>query len=402
MKVIFKDNQFSFQILRLLGGATSGSADIGEVISTAQKIKEGDFESWCKEWTALAKRIENFAEECYSNGHLTSARQAYLRASNYYRTAEFYLHENPNDTRINELYNKGIHCFSYVMKLNNPVIEAVEIPYENTNLPGHFYHIDNNPRPTLVLVNGYDGTKEEFYGLAMSALERGMNFFTFEGPGQGEAVRKQHLFFRYDYENVISPVLDYLLSRNEIDPTAIVLMGESFGGYLAPRAAAFDKRVAACIANGGVYDFMGFRRPSDFSREEFFAYVRNNQEEVNAINYEEMKRNPDMRWAISHGMYVSDAKTPAEFILKTEKYYLKGIADKIKCPTLVIDTENEHFFPGQAKALYHELKCRKDFMLFTKDECAEEHCQVGAKLIAGERIFNWIEDTINNHINVGS
>lgn len=96
-------------------------------------------------------------------------------------------------------------------------------------------------------------------------------------------------------------------------------MGESFGGYLAPRAAAFDKRIAACIANGGVYDFMGFRRPSGFSREDFFAYVRNNQEEVNAVNYE-------MRWAISHGMYVSHAKTPAEYLLKTENYYLKGIA----------------------------------------------------------------------------
>lgn len=267
MKVIFKDNQFSFQILRLLGGATSGASDIGEVISTAKKIKEGDFQSWCKEWTALAKRIETFADECYSKGHLISARQAYLRASNYYRTAEFYLHENPNDPRINELYNAGINCFSYVMKLNKPAIEAVKIPYEDTTLPGHFYHIDNNPRPVLVLVNGYDGTKEEFYGLA-----------------------------------------------------------------------------------------------------------------------------------ISHGMYVSHAKTPAEYLLKTENYYLKGIAEKIKCPTLVIDTENENFFPGQAKALYDELECRKDFMLFTKEEGAEEHCQVGAKLIASQRIFNWIEDTIKNKI----
>lgn len=396
MKVIFKDNQFSFQVLRLLGGATSGASDIGEVISTANKISEGDFESWCNEWTALAKRIEAFADECYSKGHLISARQAYLRASNYYRAAEFYLHENPNDPRIDELYNAGLHCFSYVMKLNKPAIEAVKIPYENTTLPGHFYHIDNNPRPVLVLVNGYDGTKEEFYGMAMSALEHGMNFFTFEGPGQGEVVRKQHLFFRYDYEKVISPVLDYLLSRKEIDPCGIVLMGESFGGYLAPRAAAFEKRIAACIANGGVYDFMGFRRPSGFSREDFFKYVRNNPEEINAINYKEMKKSSDMKWALSHGMYVEDAKTPAEYLLKTENYYLKGIADKIKCPTLVIDTENEKFFPGQAKALYDELRCKKDFMLFTKEEGAEEHCQIGAKLIAGERIFNWIEAILNN------
>lgn len=394
MKVIFKDDQFSFQVLRLLGGAVSGASDIGEVISTANKIVEGDFESWCREWTKLAKRIHEFADKCYLEGHLVSAKGAYLRASNYYRTAEFYLHENPNDPRINELYDAGIKCFSKVMKLNKPVIEAVKIPYENTTLPGHFYYEGDEKRPVLVLVNGFDGTKEEFYGIAMSALARGMNFFTFEGPGQGEAVRSQHLFFRYDYEKVVTPVIDYLISRKEIDPNRIVLMGESFGGYLAPRAAAYEKRIAACIANGGVYDFMG-SRPSNFSREGFFEYVRNNPEEANNSMYEEMKKSSEIKWSVSNAMYVFDAKTPAECLLKTENYYLKGIADKIECPTLVIDVENEGYFKGQSKLLYDALKCKKDFMLFTKEEGAEEHCQVGAKLIAGERIFNWIETILN-------
>lgn len=396
MKVIFKDSEFSFQALRLLGSAVSGASDIGEVISTANKIKEGDFESWCSEWSALAKRIHAFADKCYSEGHLISAKQAYLRAANYYRTAEFYLHENPNDKRIDELYSAGIKCFSYVMKLNKPAIEAVKIPYENTTLPGHFYHIGNTQKPVLVVVNGYDGTKEEFYGLAMSALEHGMNFFTFEGPGQGEVIRKQHLFFRYDYEKVVTPAINYLLSRKEIDPNGIVLMGESFGGYLAPRAAAFENRIAACIANGGLYDFMGFRAPANISREDYFNYIRNNPQETNKIMYEQMKKSSEMRWAISHGMYVSNTKTPAEYMLNSENYYLKGIAEKIKCPTLVIDTENENFFKGQAKHLYDALKCKKDFLLFTAEEGAEEHCQVGAKLIASERIFNWIEIILNN------
>mgnify|MGYP000934277288 CR=1 FL=1 len=398
MKVIFKDDQFSFQVLRLLGGATSGASDIGEVISTANKILEGDFESWCTEWTKLAKRIHAFADECYSKGHLVSAKQAYLRASNYYRAAEFYLHENPNDPRIAELYNAGIECFSQVMKLNKPVIEAVKIPYENTTLPGHFYHVGDEKRPVLVLINGFDGTKEEFYGLAMSALEYGMNFFTFEGPGQGEAVCRQHLYFRYDYEKVVTPVIDYLISRKETDASSIVLMGESFGGYLAPRAAAYEKRIAACIANGGVYDFMGFRRPSNSSREDLFKYVCNNPEKIDNSMCKEMEKSSEMKWAISHGMYVFGAKTPAEFMSKTENYYLKGVAEKIECPTLVIDVENEGYFKGQAKLLYDDLKCKKNFMLFTKEEGAEEHCQVGAKLIAGERIFNWIETILNKKL----
>lgn len=398
MKVIFEDHEFSFQVLRLLGSTVYGGSDIGEVISTANKIKDGDFRSWCIEWTALAKRIHKFANECYTNGHLISAKHAYLRAANYYRTAEFYLHENPNDPRIIELYNASIECFSYVIKLNAPTIETVKIPYENTTLPGHFYHLkdDTNPKPVLVLVNGYDGTKEEFYGSAMSALEHGMNVLAFEGPGQGEVIRKQHLFFRYDYEKVISPAIDYLLSRKEVDPKGIVLMGESFGGYLAPRAAAFDTRIAACIANGGIYDFMGFRRPANISREDFFNYTRNKPEEVDKMLYKQMSSSSVVKWAISHGMYVFNAKTPAEYILKAENYHLRGIAEKIKCPTLVIDVENESFFKGQAKPLYDALKCKKDFLLFTAEEGAEEHCQVGAKLIAGERIFNWIDSILRS------
>lgn len=116
--------------------------------------------------------------------------------------------------------------------------------------------------------------------------------------------------------------------------------------------------------------------------------MRNNPEEVNNSMYEEMKKSSAIKWSISNAMYVFDAKTPAECFLKTENYYLKGTAEKIECPTLVIDTENEGYFKGQAKLLYDNLKCKKDFMLFTKEEGAEEHCQVGAKLIAGERIFN--------------
>jgi hypothetical protein len=85
--LVFKDDQFEFQLLRLLGESTSGAADIGEVICTAQRIKEGDFKSWCDEWSKTARKLHDIANDCYSNGNMVSARKAYLRASNYYRTA---------------------------------------------------------------------------------------------------------------------------------------------------------------------------------------------------------------------------------------------------------------------------------------------------------------------------
>jgi dienelactone hydrolase len=390
--LVFKDDQFAFQLFRLLGEAVYEASDIGEVISTAERIEEGNYTSWCEEWNKTA-------DESYAKGHMVSARKEYLRAANYYRTAEFYMHENPNDSKIDELYDLSFECFSQVMKLNTPVIERVEIPYEGTTLPAHYYRLRNSdePKPVLIAMTGYDGTKEEFYGLAMTALEYGMNCLTFEGPGQGEVVRKQNLFFRHDYEKVVTPVIDYLISKTEIDTKKIVLWGESLGGYLAPRAAAFENRIAVCVANGGVYDFLGgYIHDTDKTREELVNFAHSNPDKFNKAMSDEMKINSKSRWAISHGMYVFGVKTPAELVLKGDKFSLKGMAEKIQCPTLILDAENDGLLGGQAKPLYEKLLCKKDYMMFTSEEGAEFHCQVGAKLIGNERIFSWIETILQN------
>lgn len=198
MSILFKDDQFDFQVLRLLGEAVYCAADIGEVVSTSNRIKEGDYDSWCDEWTKTAERLHGIGNKAFVDGHLISAKKAYLRASNYYRAAEFFLHENPNPEKIEKLFNASTECFSKVMELNNPVIKSVMIPYEGTTLPSHYYQLNdtNEPKPVLILLTGFDGTKEEFYGLAMTALEHGMNCLAIEGPGQGEAVKKASFIFQ--------------------------------------------------------------------------------------------------------------------------------------------------------------------------------------------------------------
>jgi pimeloyl-ACP methyl ester carboxylesterase len=397
MKIVFQDPAFSFQLHRTLGYTYYGGADVEECLSTACSIKDGDFESWYAEWIETADRISGIADTCLANGDNVSAREAYLRASNYYRTAEFFLHGDPADPRILETGGKSRECFIKAGKLFSPPFEVVEIPYEGTTLPGYFFRVDDSdtPRPTLILQTGYDGTAEEsYFGGCAAANRRGYNCLVFEGPGQGAVIREQNLHFRPDWENVVTPVVDYALTRPEVDPDRIALMGVSFGGYLAPRAAAYEHRIAACIANGGVFDaFEGmaanYPGPPDALKE----YIIKNPLDFDDMMMAEAESNTKLRWAMEQGMWTFGLTSPSEWMLAYVNYTMKGSADKITCPTLVCDGEEDFDFPGQAKKLYDALTCPKEYMLFTVEDAAEQHCQMGAMAISNQRIFDWLDKT---------
>lgn len=402
MKIVFQDPTFSLQLLRAISETYYKGADIGECISTAYRIREGDFESWYIEWLNTAKRVHKYADESLAAGHKISAREAYLRASNYYRVAEFLL-INPEDPRIQTTWGGSKECFSKAAGLLSLSVESVEIPYEGTTLPGHFYRVDDNngksPRPTLIAHGGFDSTLEELYtSAAAPAIDRGYNCLTFEGPGQGGVIRRQKIPFRYDWEKVFTPVVDYTLGRpKEIDPKRIALMGISMGGYLAARAAAFEPRIAACILNDGVFD--GYDAiSSSFPKSLLTAIENGNSEVVNTILDILSESDPNIRFNIKHGMWTTGVNTPFELIQNSKNYTIKGIAQNIKCPTLVLEAEKDDSFPGQPKKVFEALRCPKKYVLFTTEEGAEEHCQVGAPSLSNLRIFDWLDDIMMKNI----
>jgi hypothetical protein len=213
--VLFSDDtSFWFETLRVLGATPYGGADIGEVLTTAQAITAGDYDGWHDQWLATADRIAVEAEKAYAAGHLVSARDGLLRASNYYRSADFYLHGNPEDPRIHHAYTRARKCFAGAAALFDPPVEPVEIPYEDTVLHGYFYPAlrrsgDSGLRPTIIMHSGFDGTCEEMHYLGAAAgQERGYNVVTFDGPGQPAALHFDGLVFRHDWEHVVTPVLD--------------------------------------------------------------------------------------------------------------------------------------------------------------------------------------------------
>jgi len=393
-ELIFKDTQYSFQTLRTLGYAVSGGADIGEVLKTAYLIKEGDDESWYREWLKTAEHCEKAGNEFLARGKASSARQEFFKASNYYRTSEFFLHARPDDPRIVSVWKKSRDSFLKGAKLADHPIIPVSIPFEGTTLPGYLCLVDASgaKRPLLIVQTGFDGTKEELYfETAYFAVKRGYNVLLFEGPGQGEVIRIQKLPFRPNWETVITPVVDYAISRDEVDGERIALMGISFGGYLAPRAVAFEKRIKACVANGGVYDFhITAHLTQDLEK---YLDTTKGAEQIDEDIYAKMKINPSLRWAMANGMFTFHAKSPSAWLKMTRPYTMKDIAAKITCPILIVDSEEDKDMPGQARMLYNAITSpRKDFLLFTKEEGAEEHCQMGAILISNARILDWLDD----------
>jgi pimeloyl-ACP methyl ester carboxylesterase len=401
MKIVFQDPTFSLQLLRVIGETYYKGADIGECLSTAYRIKEKDFGSWHQEWFKTAERVNKYADESLAAGHTVSAREAYLRACNYYRAAEFLL-INPTDSRIQTTWGKSKECFSKAAVLFSPHFEPIEIPYEGTTtLPGYFYRVDNgsnkrstSSRPTLIVHGGFDSTLEELYASAAApALERGYNCLTFEGPGQGGVIRKQNIPFRYDWEKVVSPVVDYALSRTQdVDPKHIALMGISMGGYLAARAAAFEHRVAACILYNGVFD--GYDALASSLPKSLLTAIENgNQEIVNTVFGILMDSDTNIQFNMKHGMWTTGANSPFELIMNSKNYTIKDIAQDIKCPTLVLEAEKDDSFPGQPKKVYDALRCQKKYILFTSEEGAEEHCQCGASALSNQRIFDWLDET---------
>jgi hypothetical protein len=167
---------------------------------------------------------------------------------------------------------------------------------------------------------------------------------------------------------------------------------------LAPRAAAFEKRLAALIANDGLYDYAAPQLAA-VPPEQRAAFEKSLKAErapmVDQMLDALIKKSPTARWAFIHGMYATGTTSPRAYLAKTLDYNLKdGIAEKISCPTLVCDAENDLFFKGQPQQVYDHLTCKKTMVRFTSAEGAGEHCQVGASRLAFARIFDWLDETL--------
>jgi alpha-beta hydrolase superfamily lysophospholipase len=263
-----------------------------------------------------------------------------------------------------------------------------------TTLPGYFFRpfADRKPRATVILTGGYDGSCEELYFFTgAAALERGYNVLSFDGPGQGAALLRQHLVLRPDWESVVGPVVDYLVTRADVDASRIALIGLSLGGYLAPRAASAEHRLAACIADCGSYDLYDAaleRIPTVLSRGFVAGKPRATALLGRLLDY--LAKKPTAGWALRRGQLVHGVSSPIAYIKALPDYSLKGRAEHIACPTFVCNAEGDDI-SASAPKLFAALTCEKEFVTFTTAEGAGDHCESGARTLYHARSFGWLD-----------
>ncbi|MGI5339530.1 alpha/beta hydrolase family protein [Streptomyces sp. CA-181903] len=397
MKFLFDDESFSFEALRTACFAAYGGADLGEVTVTAQAIPDGDESAWYRQWRATAARVHERGDKALAAGQRVGGREALLRASNYYRTAEFYLRDDPfGDHRAKELAALAHTTFATAAAHLDTPVERVAIPYEGTSLPGYLFLADDSgePRPTVVFTSGFDSIVEEaYFAVAASALRRGYHCLAYDGPGQGAALRERRLFFRPDWEAVITPVLDHALTRPEIDPDRVVLYGYSFGGQLVPRAAAFEHRAVALVLDGGIYSYFdATTRPLPPWLLQWILDGRDDDAE--RVLRMAMTGSTALRWALRHGVWTFGADSFADYVRRSSAYTLDGVVGQITTPALIFDPDGDAFFKGEPARLHQALQGPSTLVTLPGAEGLGEHCAYGGRSTLHQYMYDWLDQTL--------
>jgi pimeloyl-ACP methyl ester carboxylesterase len=390
----FNDAEMDYQLIRQLGSCTYGGTSVGECLSIVNRIADGDPSSWVSEFRKLAEQQEIDGLKRASNKHFISAKDQFLKASNSYRAAEYYTYSYEPIHR--ELGLKARECFHEAMKYVNHTFESVMIPYKGFRLPVYFMAPGSEvrKRKTLLIVSGYDGTTEEEYLMrGRPALERGYNVVLFAGPGQMDTLRFfPDAVFEPDFENPVKAIVDFSYDHPDVDRERLALLGISFGGYFAVRAAAHEERIKALVANSPILDLYKYMAafvgsdPAEMPDEENFRL-----EEISDIPEEFMSKHHKV-------MSANLIKRFGQATFKDTFVYLRefkvGDAVKnIRCPCFAMVGVGEGEEPQkQCEQFCKGVSGPVRSHTFDELEGADSHCQVGNVSFAAAVFLDWLDE----------
>lgn len=363
----------SLQFRRGLGETQYGGGAISECLLVASRVDPDDPETWFREFRIRADRNREQGARAEQAGHLVTARDAWLRATNYYRLSEFWL--AADDPRRSETLDKIESSFQLAGRLFTNPVEPVEIPYvDGSALYGYFLRSANKAitrSPVVVACGGLNSFKEELYFMmGIGALRRGISCLLIDGPGQGATLRRAGILGRPDFEVPLGKCIDYLETRDDVDTGRIAMCGTSLGGYYAARAACFEPRLAAAISHGAIWSFKS---------------VWEGREEAAIKSGLAMYVN----WMLGASDLDEATKLAEPFTLD------EVILQNLRIPYLVLHGSHDVISTRDATLVYDSARnagVDVTLRLVDPEDTGAEHCQHDNPTVGQEIAFDWLAD----------
>lgn len=311
----------------------------------------------------------------------------------YYRMSEFFMFEEDADKLT--YYKKAVTLFykQYEKYFFDGIVKKFEVPFEDIKLPVLFTGSKITRKGTILFHGGNDSYLEELFFPMLYLAENGYDVYLFEGPGQGGVLREQGVKFTYKWEKPVKSILDYF------DLDHVIIIGVSLGGMLAPRAAAFEKRIQYVVAWCVFPNFLTvalYDLPKCVKILFQVLLKCKCKRMINFIMHREMKKNVFMQWVLKHGMYAYHASDPYDYATKLNDFQMLNVAENINQDILILHGKEDHFIDWRLYAEeINRLKNAKSITLrlFTRKEYASNHCQCGNTKLALDTIIGWL-DTI--------
>ena len=388
-----EDSGFEFPAQTVVRGWATGYSDIGELLYTLRQIEPGDYRSWVEHFTALADRTLALAEQAEAGGHRVSARDAYRRACNYlgvtYRERLAY----DDWEGFAAAFARHRRCWDKSCELSNPTIERRSVQVDGVGMDAWFFPAPGagGPRPTLLYFSGADAIITETAPHALAAAQRGYHLVAVEGPGQGTTLMDKGVHFRPDWEHVVPPVLDQILTWSEVDEHAVFLYGASQGGYFVLRGACGEDRLVGVILDPPVHDV------STVSAEAVGNMRRASEESGKPLEQvmEEVKSlSPGLRQMLNWRPFgYGDTAQPIDEEM-SEYRVDQSRLDTLRAPLLLLDPVGEHFWPDQGTEIEKMASVPVTREVFTAELGADSHCEVLAPYMVARVMFDWMDDRL--------
>ena len=360
-----KDKAFNFQLNRWY---SMGYARFEDVKTAGNRIQS--FDNWKTEMLSLAD--------------LAVSEDRLLHAAYYYRAAEIFITEKEPEKEI--LYNKFIEYFYKAVK--DTELMNVEVPYMETSIQAiQLQPAGQEKKGTIIIHGGFDSFKEELYSMMLFFLENDYEVITFETPWMGESRKRRLMGLEIEWEKPIMAVLDYF----ELDDVSLI--GISMGGWLSLRAAAFEPRVKRVIASSVSFDVNQYN--SSLGQKLARLFFKKFRNFTNSAIKKKMKKDLFYAWFVNHLMFVTNKQVPIEAFDVLVTFNEENLhSDLIEQDVFILTGRKDHMVPFkmhnlQVAALTHAKSVTA--RVFTEEESAQNHCQIGNVGLALGTMLEWIE-----------